>query len=100
MKFAFCVRFSLDFCRAREFLLPAKQECSGDEHLGLRDPFWCLSVLPFQNSSVHLLVLRIRKNVKAESGTVFYFTFPDSVMDFFIGGTFQLRKVAVGRVRA
>lgn len=38
--------------------------------------------------------------MKEESGTVFDFTFPDSVMNFLIGDIFQLRKVAVGRVRA
>lgn len=33
--------------------------------------------------------------MKAESGIVFDFTFPVSVMDFFVGDTFQLRKVAL-----
>lgn len=56
-------------------------------------PFGVFSAHPFTNSSVHLLVLRIRNNAKAEGGIVFDFTFPVPVMDFLAGDTFQLRKV-------
>lgn len=61
----------------------------------MRSFFGALSICPFKNSSVHLLVLRIRNDVKEDSGIVFDFTFPVCVMDFLIGHTFQLRQVAL-----
>lgn len=57
--------------------------------------FDAFSVCPFKNSSVHLLVLRIRNDMKEDSGNVFDLPFLVCVMDFLIGDTFQLRQVAL-----
>lgn len=52
-------------------------------------------VYPFKNNLVHLLFLRIRNNIKADSGIVFHLTFPFSLLHFLIGDIFQLGKLVL-----
>ena len=51
------------------------------------------TVYPFKNDLVHLLFLRIRNNIKADSGIVFDLTF--SLLHFLIGDIFQIGKLAL-----
>lgn len=86
--------FPLTFAEPAGFSWPNKSVL-GMSSLDCEVVFGAFSVCPFKNSLGHFLVLKIRKDMKEDSGTVFVLTFPVCVMDFLVGDTSQLRQVAL-----
>lgn len=90
--FAFCFTFA----EPKSFFFWPNKRALGMSALDCENVFGAFSVSPFKNSSVHLLVLRIRNHMKADSGIVSdSLTLSVSVTDLLVGDTFQLRKVAL-----